>query len=278
MAGFNLWTGYTDTEEDNPWDIPGTKKSKELSVAADPYAEVRKPLIDWLKGKIGQPGESYKGEMVAPLSEQESKSFDFLRKFGEGGFGDTFNQAKGEISKTLNNEYDPTTSPYYQAVKAQSAVNLEDELEGIKSDAAGAGRYWTGARLERQQDARSKNTLGLNTMLGALSENERQRRLNVIPQAMQAGQMEQQLPLQQATAFQSLGALPRQIEQAKDTSMQNEWLRSQVEYPFQIAQLAAGVQTPPTYQQNPPSTIQQLLTAGGQGLGQILPWLLMAAV
>jgi len=257
--------------------LSGNKK-KGLQVAADPYGRLREPLIDWLVPQIGQPGQTYTGEMVAPLSEPESKSFDFLRKYGEAGYGDTFQQAKGEISKTLTNQYDPTTSPYYQAVKAQAATNLQDELRGIESDAAGAGRYWTGARLERQEKARTRTTEGLNTILGALAERERQNRLNVIPQAMQLGQLEQGLPLQQATAFQTLGALPRNIQQAQDTAMQNEWLRSQVEYPLAIANLAAGIQTPPTYQQRPPSGLDQLLTGVGSGVGNIGTILLMKSL
>lgn len=244
------------------------------SVAADPYGRLREPLMDWLIPQIGQPGKSYGGEMVAPLSEQEGQSFDFLRKYGEQGYGDTFQNAKGEINKTLTNQYDPTTSPYYQAVKAQSAKNLEETQRNISSNAAGAGRYWTGARLEQEGKAARESELGLNTLLGTLSENERQRRLDVLPQALQFGKAEQELPLQQATAYQALGALPRNIRQAGDTATQNEWLRSQVEYPMQIANMAAGIQTPPTYQQNPPSAIQQLLT----GAGQMLPYLLMAGM
>lgn len=254
----------------------GKSETGKVKVAADPYESVRTPLLKWLSGQIGKPGETYQGEMVAPLSEQENKSFDFLRKYGENGYGDTFNQAKGEISKTLNNEYDPTTSPYYQAVKAQSAVNLQDTQKNIADNAAGGGRYWTGARLGEQSKAARDSELGLNTMLGGMSERERERRLSVIPQALGLADMEQKLPLQQATAYQTLGALPRQVQQALDSAKQNEWLRSQVEYPMQIANLAAGVQTPPTYQQQAPSTIQQLLTAGGQGLATALPFLMMS--
>ena len=259
---------------------------KGIQVAADPYGRVRNQLIDWLtgnpkegtQGQIGRPGKTYEGEMVAPLSEYENQSFDFLRKYGEKGADDneTMKNARSEINKTLTNQYDPTTSPYYQAVKAQAAVNLEDTQKNIASNAAGGGRYWSGARLAEQTDAAQESERGLNTLIGSLSENERQRRLDVLPQALAFGREEQNLPLQQATAFQTLGALPRSIRQAGDTATQNEWLRSQVEYPLEIAKLAAGVQTPPTYQQQPPSAIQQLLTAGGQGVGQMLPWLIMS--
>lgn len=251
------------------------KKGGGTSVAADPYGRLREPLIDWLAPQIGQPGKSYTGEMVAPLSEQEGQSFDFLRKYGEQGYGETFKNAQGEINKTLTNQYDPTTSPYYQAVKAQSAKNLEETQRNISSNAAGGGRYWTGARLEQQGKAAQESELGLNTLLGTLSENERQRRIDVLPQALQFGKAEQELPLQQATAYQALGALPRNIKQAGDTATQNEWLRSQVEYPMQIANMAAGIQTPPTYQQNPPSGIQQLLTGAGSAAGSAGTMMLM---
>lgn len=254
----------------------GAFKGGGTSVAADPYGRLREPLMNWLIPQIGQPGKSYTGEMVAPLSEQEGQSFDFLRKYGEQGYGDTFQNAKGEINKTLTNQYDPTTSPYYQAVKAQSAKNLEDTQRNIASNAAGAGRYWTGARLEQEGKAARESELGMNTLAGTMAENERQRRLDVLPQAMQFGQAEQQLPLQQATAYQALGALPRNIKQAGDTATQNEWLRSKVEYPMQIANLSAGIQTPPTYQQNPPSAISQLLGGAGSAAGSAGMMMLMA--
>ncbi len=256
--------------KDKPEDKPGGTK-----VAADPYGRLREPLMDWLIPQIGQPGKSYTGEMVAPLSEQEGQSFDFLRKYGEQGDNETMKNARGEINKTLTNQYDPTTSPYYQAVKAQAAVNLDETQRNISSNAAGGGRYWTGARLEQQGKAARDSELGLNTMLGSLAEAERQRRLDVLPQAMQFGQAEQQLPLQQATAYQALGALPRNVRQAGDTATQNEWLRSQVEYPMQIANLAAGIQTPPTYQQNPPSGISQLLSGAGSAAGSAGTMMLM---
>ena len=261
-----------------------------LRVAADPYARVRNQLINWLtgdpskgetSGQIGQPGQSYQGEMVAPLSEYENKSFDFLRQYGEQGANssETMNNARGEINKTLTNQYDPTTSPYYQAVKAQAAVNLQDTQKNIANNAAGGGRYWTGARLAEQGDAARDSELGLNTMLGGMAEKERQNRLNVLPQALAFGQNEQNLPLQQAGAYQALGSLPRSIQQAGDTANQNEWLRSQVEYPLEIGRLAAGVQTPPTYQQKPPSAMEQLLGIGGQaagmwGMSKLLPVLM----
>lgn len=249
----------------------GSDKNKGVNVVADPYGQTRNAYLDWLNPQIGQPGKKYEGELVAPMSEQENKSFDFLRKYGEQGFGDTFNQAKGEISKTLTNQYDPSTSPYYQAVKAQAASNLADTQKNIASNAAGGGRYWSGARLKAQGKAATDSEMGLNTLLGQLSQQERQNMLSVLPLASQMGQAEQQLPLEQAAAYQQLGALPRSIQQTLDQGNYNEWLRSEVDYPLQIAALAANAQTPPTYQQKSPSVGDQLLGTLGNYVGSNLP-------
>lgn len=231
-----------------------------VNVAADPYGGVRKAYLDWLTPEIGKAGPAYSGQLVAPLSEQESQSFDFLRKYGEGGYGQTFQQGKGEISKTLTDQYNPATSPYYQAVKAEASKNLQDTQKDIAGKAAGGGRYWAGARLGRQQEAASETERGLNTLLGQMSETERQRRLDVLPLAFQYGQAEQRLPLEKAEAYQRLGALPRQIEQMTNTANYQDWLRANVEYPMQIGQMASGTQQAPLYQQNMPSFIYEMLT------------------
>ncbi len=236
---------------------------KGVSEVADPYAGVRESYLKWLTPEIGKAGPSYPGQLVAPMSPQETQSFDFLRKYGEGGItaSPTFQQGKSEISKTLTDQYNPATSPYYQAVKAEASKNLQDTQKEIASKAAGGGRYWAGARLGRQQEAASETERGLNTLLGTMAETERQRRLNVLPQAFQYGEAEAREPLQKAEAFQRVGALPRQIEQMLNTANYQDWLQANVDYPMQIAQMAQGTQQAPLYQQNTPGFIRELLLA-----------------
>lgn len=243
-----------------------------VEIVADPYKQVREKFLNWLTPEIGQPGQTYPGQLVAPLSSQENQSFDFLRQYGEGGItaSQPFQQGKAEISKTLSGDYNPATSPYYQAVKAQASFNLADTQKQISNQAAGGGRYWAGARLKSQQEAASASDRGLNLVMGDLANKERDRMTSVIPQAFQYGQAEAQQPLQQAQAYQSLGALPRAVEQMLDTSNYQEWLRSQVDYPMDILNLAYGTQQPPLYQQDAPekpSLWSDFLSGAGQGIG-----------
>lgn len=244
-----------------------SKKKKKSNVAYDPYGKTREAFQNWLVPQIGKSGKKYTGQMVAPMSDAEKDSFGFLRQYGEQGFGQPFQQAKNEISKTFTGEYDPSKSPYYQAVKAQASRNLSETQKNIGSNAAGAGRFWSGGRLAEQADASKDMGNSLNRLLGEMSERERQNRLSIIPQAIQMGEMEQRLPLQQAQAYQSLGALPREIQQAIATAQQQDWLRSEVDYPMDIGRLAANVQTPPTYQQKQQGWLSKLMGSVGRGVG-----------
>lgn len=248
-------------------------KGKGLETAADPYAQIRKPYMNWLEGQIGQPGQSYSGQMVAPLSSPEASSFDWLRQYGEGSQAQdpTFQKARSVVDKTLTDKYDPATSPYYQAVKAEASRNLADTQKNIMSQAGGTGNVWTGGRLKEQGEAATASNIGLNRVLGELALQERQNQLSVIPQALGMSQTLAQEPLAKASAFQQFGALPREIEQAMNTAKYNEWIRSQVEYPMQIASMAGGTQQAPIYREPTPGIGQQLLGGVAGGVGQALP-------
>lgn len=248
------------------------KQTPDFSTVYDPYAGIRGQSSSWLQSQIGKTAPAYEGEMVAPLSEQENQSFDYLNKYVTQQPSESTQLARNEIKKTLTGQYDPTTSPYYQSVKAEAARNLQDSLSGISSDAAGGGRYWSGARLAQQGEARTDVANALNTLLGQMSENERARRLTAAQQAQSLGQEETALPLQQATALQGLGALPRENQQAYNEAAYNEWLRQQ-QYPLQIAQLASPYATySPTVAETgyTPSTFSQIAPYLGAAAGSLL--------
>lgn len=232
----------------------GSKKNEGVSAVADPYSSVREPLLSWLNSQIGKPTTSYQGEMVAPMTGQESQSLSFLDQYANRGTPSTFSNAKDLVNKTLTGGFDPATSPYYQAMKAEAAVNNADTQNQIKSDAAGGGRFWSGARLQEQGRAKTASNNSLNTVMGSLAESERNRQMQAVPYAQQLADTESNQPLQTAAALQQYGQLPRAIQQAQDEAMYNEWLRSTQEWPLNIAQLAAGVQQAPLYQQNQSSS------------------------
>ncbi len=226
-------------------------KSPGVSTVADPYGGIREPYLNYMQGQIGKSGPVYGGEVTAPMTAQETQSLDKVNQYANQGSNSTLDAGKAQIEKTLNGSYDPSTSPYYQAVKAQSAANLADTNKQIASDAAGAGRYFAGSRIKQQGRAANESGMNLDTIMGTLTQNERQNQLAVLPQALAYGQQEQNLPLEQAKALQTVGSLPRQLQQNTDTESLNNFYKSQYDYPLSILQMIAGIQAPPVYQQNP---------------------------
>ena len=237
---------------------------------ADTTKAIREPYMAWLSQQIGKPGETYQGNIVSDLTEQEKESLNYLSQYGQGGLEQnaTFQNANKVVNDTLTNKYDPASSPYYQAVKAESARNLADTQRNIESTAGGAGNVWTGGRIKAQGEAATNNALGLNTILGQLAQQERQNQLNIIPQALSMATDVTNEPLAKTAAFQQFGSLPRTVEDAKNEATYNEWIRANVEYPMMIAQLASGSIENPLYQANPTGVIPGLLAGlGSKWLG-----------
>jgi hypothetical protein len=164
---------------------------------------------------------------------------------------------------TLTGDKDPKKSPVYQAVKAEAMRSLGQEQDYIKDQAAGGGRFYTGARISQQREAASDVVNRLNTILAQEASKERDRQIGLIPTAAALGEQESQEPLNTTMALQTYGALPRVLEQAKDDAALQEFLRTQYDYPLNIAQIAAGVQQAPLYSQKQflPSTFQQIMSS-----------------
>jgi len=226
------------------------KVSGEVAVAADPYKEVREGLNKYLTDNIGKSAPKYTGEMVAPMTGQEDRSLQTLDAYANRTPASTSTAARQQAEDTLSGKYsDPTKSPVYQAMKAESMRNLDDTMESIADTKAGGGHFWTGARLGEQKDAAVDTTNQLNTVMGQLAENERNRQTGMVSVADILGEREETAPLQTTAALQQYGSLPRIIQQAIDDAAYNEHLTKDYEFPMQIAQIAAGVQQAPLYSQ-----------------------------
>lgn len=235
----------------------GSKKSSDpvkpsYDTLYDPFASSRAKLNSFLTDKIGQSGPKYTGERVAGESPIEQASYKFADEYAsQPSKGPVLSAAQDEIKKTLSGDYDPSTSPYYQAVKAEAEKNLTQQNKFIADNAAGGNRYFSGARLRAQSNAARDVTQNLNTTLAGLAETERQRRLDVLPVALNAEQQDQDAAAKKAQMLQVLGALPRELQQSLYDSMYQEFLMSEYEYPLNIAQLAAGpAQQQPIFVQN----------------------------
>jgi len=230
----------------------------------DPFATTRAKTNEWLTSQVGQPGPSYTGERVAPASDVEQAGIDYAKSYAQQpSTGDSFKAAQGEIQKTLSGDYDPSTSPYYQAVKAEASRNLGVQNKQIADNAAGGGMYYSGARLKAQADASQKTTQALDTTLAGLAEKERQNRLAAVPLALQADQYGTNADAKKAQVLQVLGALPRELQQALLDATYQQWNQANYDYPLNIAQISAGLSAQqPTFVQSGYQPYQQSTGAG----------------
>ena len=233
----------------------------------DPFESSRGALNSYLTENIGKKGPTYAGERVAPLSGLEEQSLDYADRYANQPLkGQSMQLAEDEIKKTLSGDYDPSTSTYYQAVKAEAERNLEDTQSRIADKAGGGGRYFGGARLRAQGNAARDTGISLNKTLGEMSERERERRFQAVPQALAVDSAVTGEAAKRAQTLQAIGALPREIQQAFLDAIYQEFLLSEYEYPLNIAQIAGGpAQREPIfvqqgYGQQKPAIGQQILS------------------
>lgn len=233
----------------------------------DPFRSSREALNNYLTSNIGKSGPKYGKERVAGLAPLEEKSLDAGAAYAEKPTtGANYAAASQEIQRTLSGEYDPSTSPYYQAVKAEAERNLEKTNERIKHSTSGGRRFFSGLREQLESEAATDVNIDLNKTLGTLAENERGRMMQAIPYGLAAEKQEDDAYFNKATGLQQIGALPRELRQADLDAMYDEFVNSEYNFPLNIAQLASGpgqqepifVQT--GYTRRQPSFTSQLLS------------------
>lgn len=247
------------------------EKVPNYGVVADPYQGMRESTTNWLQSQMGKSAPQYSGEFVAPSTAQEKESLNWLQKYVDQGESQGMKLANEEVRKTMTDQYDPTKSGYYQAVKAEAAKNLSEVQNNISDMSAGGGRFWSGARLGEQGEAATQAGMDMNKLLYGMQETERGRRLSTAPLAAQLGQYQENVPLAKASALQGLGGLERTLSQARNDAVYNDWLRATQEYPLQIASLGAGLAREPYYAAAQP--VQQPWQKALSGImGQLQPW------
>ena len=219
-----------------------SKEQQPINKVYDPFEGIRSQLTTFFGDKLGKPADPYTGDFVAPMSDAEKTSQQQLKQYSDSpGTGETFGLVKDEIKKTLTDQYDPSNSPYYQAVKATAMRNQDKALEGVAHKATMGRRYFGGGRVRAQGDVYTDTTNALNETVYGLADKERQRKIDILPQATALDQYESNIPLIKTAANQQYGALPRELEQAYNDAVYEEFLNATREYPINIAQLATGL-------------------------------------
>jgi len=210
------------------------------SVSSSSETELTKQLKSWLSNQLSSLS-GYSGKLTADETAQEKQSTSLLQKYLDSTDSSLTAAAKKEYSDTLSGDrYDPASSGYYQAVKAEANKNLANTQKNIASQAAGGGSYWSGARLKAQSDAAEDTANSLNQTIYSLANQERQNRLSAASSASNLGQQETDTDLKKAAAAQTYGSLDRTLQQSGLDKLYSDYLNTQ-DYGTNIANIIAAL-------------------------------------
>jgi hypothetical protein len=211
-------------------DLFSPKKTELTSDKESWQMDSGKQLASWAQQYLSQydPAKDYTGQFTAGMAPGEVSGQNWLAQcLNQPATGKNFELAQNEIQKTLTDQYNPWTSPEYAAMKKGANLDLQDAISTARRGQGARGTYFqdTGVREENKLIGKTQNYL--DQLLSSMSMQERQNKLNAVPQAMQLEQYAQGAPLAKASAGMTLGSLPRLIEQSDLESKYNDFLRKQ---------------------------------------------------
>lgn len=192
-----------------------------------------------------KPGTPYTGKFNAPMSSSENQGMGILQNYlNSPGKTDLLGNAQGEINKTLTGGYDPYTSDFYKSARVGARQEQNDAQNQLNAQLGGRGKFFSSEALNENQQLQTRTTNYLQNVLAGLSQNERQNRLNVLPQAVSVNDAITEAPLQQIAASQTYGALPRTLDQHELESQYQEFQRQRSEMTLPLAAAASFKGTP----------------------------------
>jgi hypothetical protein len=208
---------FGKSEELKPRDIRPewqVKQHKKIGTAAEAGALER----------LRRAGEPYKGRLTAPMSRYEEMGLGALEDYLTSSYASEkplYQAGRGELEKTLGGEeYDPVGGTYYKAYRGAVMRELKEAKDRLAAKTSARDKYFGGGRIATEGELEESAMGDLALVLGQLFERERERKLGVAPMAMEAARVETEVPARRAQIAQTLGGLPREIE---DVGYQREY-------------------------------------------------------
>jgi len=157
-------------------------------------------------------GSPYPGSLTTPYEQQGLQAL--------GGYLDQplptqdtlFGAARGELEKTLSDQYDPAGSAYYDAYRTAVLRELSQAKDRLAAETSSRDAYFGGGRIKETSELEEGAMGQLAQVLGQMFENERTRKLSAVPMAQDLLGFQEQAPLQRIAASQQYGSLPFERE------------------------------------------------------------------
>ncbi len=200
-----------------PESFPGAgAMRRRLAGAAEPGALER----------IGRAGQEYQGPLIAALSEFEETGLAGLKDWLGTELpteGVMYKSAADQIMKMLSEE---SNEEYRQAYKTQALRELQEAKDRLASRSARGSKLFGGTRLGVEGEMEEDFLANLAVFQAELDERRKERILRATQQALGFTQYEEGVQPRRTAISQTLGALPREIEQAEMDADYQEWMRA----------------------------------------------------
>ena len=191
-------------------------KKEEIPAPREISTDLQKEARNRLKGMgaFGTTPVSYEdlfGDLPTYAADESYEAVipELLTGFTQRKTPETTQAGIKQIMDTLTGAYDPTTSEYYKSTRRGIEKERQESQKNIRQAAQAAGQFRSTGRLGEEQKLEEETFATIADVMGRLTEAERQRKLDVVPQAMAAGQEEEAFPLRTLAALQEFSLFPR---------------------------------------------------------------------
>lgn len=185
--------------------MPGLFEPKAITWPGE--TDLRDNLLSYIK-KYSDAGKNT-GENLTPY---ERTALEQLGLYTGGGASPTSQAAEAEMLKTLRGEYNPETSAYYRPVIQGIEARRDAARDRLRRSSQLGGNLTSLSRVTAEANSDTEYEAQIAQMMLGLQQDERNRMLGVIPQALQYGQYVEEGPLRKAEANRTIGSIPRDLE------------------------------------------------------------------
>jgi hypothetical protein len=177
-----------------------------------------------------EPGKAYGGQMTAPMSRTEMRGDEFLAQYLDQPLLSP-NAIAGQdyMNKSLTGKFDPGTSDFYAALRDESQYNRRRAIDQSRQDTGARGKFFSSEAIAKEGDINAQTAIGLNRDMAGLAENERQRQQQNFSVLPAFDKFITSIPLERATAAQTVGAYPRIVAQEELERRYKDFSRQQTE-------------------------------------------------
>lgn len=223
---------------------PVTIKNEPRQTAAQLAAQ--KMIMDFAEtGKFGgyTAGEIYPGAIGDyTMTGAEASGQDILKSILSTTMPEMFNLGANEIKNMFTSDkydpYGPTSE--YAGLKRAIDKEYTESSDALSRESARTGNLYSTDFTKQSGKLSESRANKTSDVLASLYDKYVERKLGMIPTALNAGSMGENILLNRANASAQLGALERELKNQEAIAQYNEWMRKRNEKLAPLS-MASGV-------------------------------------